>query len=683
MDLRFKYNILFYSSFWIIQNIHAQSFDPKLSISGQHSIEYFHTNYRIPQFGISNIYCRMLGQSNLTVYELPFNVSYFTTTEPQTIYKTNYINVNFDKEAFTNEIEKYKNQKIEESQQRIQTKKSKLNLELSLDSLNTSMYTFDYSINSEQIRIKKQTLDSLRNNHSFKQADEIQQLQEQIEKLKVDSSYLEFQKKQQSIKRLEKIKTLEKLDSMFQADTAYFHSLKNISPGDFDKQFLIQKLGVQNKTILNLLPVLQKIKKLDMGSVNPIYGPYSFNGNGIRGIHLGLKIDRIEYEIVAGKCQALNLNSFSRFSTDYNGWAYGIKSNFATKQFENSLYSHLILFGTDIRNSVFGFSSKLRSLQTFDIQMGFAWCLDNSNSKLLLDAKQSEFNSFIQDKAIELIVSKALWKVKLESINKAIGLNYRNFGNPFMIKGLYQNEIKMKSTLFGQALNVAIFYKNIQYVQFNEGSFPMISRGFGFSSKTNFKSKWLPNASINYTPFEQGNNHPDSLFMVYTKTSVITASIFKNYSLNKNWFMLSQISYLKNQVQINRNYHFNSENLNTNIQVQSKSGFMANLSWIYVTSTPRIDSLQSITTMGNILWGKDKLRIGLNLLETKYFNGGKRISIMSNLQWQIRSAQYFSINLSYEYINKIWSLYSKDIYAINLKYVFKFNLNRKNVNNSL
>ena len=533
--------------------------------------------------------------------------------------------------------------------------------------------------NETEIKLKKQKLDSLIKSNNPSNKIDIPSLNDQISLLKKDSLLFAQKKLEQTIDRNSKLKKLNYVDSLFGVDTALLSQIKNLATTEKPNVKYINNLNGYQTSFYKWLPIIQKIQSFDIGVVNPIFNKNSFYGNSLRGFQLGVKVKNIDYEVVAGKVQSFNLKSFSRFSTDFNSWALGLKSTFYWKSIETSLYTHSINLSSLNSNMVIGFFSKLETKNHFEIQGGFANCMDNN--LINFNRSSSDFKNWMQNKSMDLLISKSINpNLNLEYSNKGIGLNFRNYGNPFMIKGLLQNQFKLKSNLFHQNVNVSIFYNYVELIQINETAFPMLSKGVGLSIKSQFKNKKTPNFTLNYTPFEQGNNHPDSMFRIFTKTAVYAASVFQNIRISKNWTCLYQGMYMKNQVIMNAAYQFNNTNINLNLQLQSREGILLNFSIINSTTAPKIDSLQSITYMGSIMLGKEKLKFGVNVLQTQYLNGGQRVSVNGTCQFEVNRLQFFNLNLSYEYINQIWGLYSKYIYAINLKYIYKLDFAIKRTN---
>jgi len=653
-----------------------------VSIKGVHFAELFQTNFRIPRFGIANQYLRIGGQAAIGVKEIPFQLEYFVTSEPQTIYKTNYFKFRFDKNSLLQNLNAQNTlyaKFIQNRLENIKNERAKLKLSLHLDSIFTNSLNNEFQLNETEIKLKKQKLDSFIKSNNPSNKINIPSLTDQISLLKKDSLLFAQKKLEQTIDRNSKFKKLNYFDSLFTTDTSLLSKIKYLRTTEKPNIQHFNNLNGYQTSFYKWIPILQKIQTFDIGVVNPVFNKNSFYGNSLRGFQLGINVKNTDYEVVAGKIQSFNLKSFSRFSTDFNSWAFGFKSTIYHKSIETSLYTHSINSNSLNSNVVIGFFSKIETKNHFEIQGGFASCLDNNQINFYRSS--SDFKNWMQNKSMDLLISKSInSNLNLEFSNKSIGLNFQNYGNPFMIKGLIQNQLKLKSTLFQQNLNVAIFYKYAEYLQFNETAFPMLSKGVGISVKSQFKNKKIPNFTLNYTPFEQGNNHPDSMFRVYTKTAVYAASIFQNIRISKKWTFLYQGMYMKNQVIMNSVYQFNNSNFNLNLQLESREGILLNFSIINSTTAPKIDSLESITYMGSIMLGKEKLKFGVNVLQTQYLNGGQRASLNGICQFEVNRLQIFNLNLSYEYINQIWGLYSKYIYAINLKYIYKLDFSSKRTN---
>lgn len=668
----------------VCTTLNAQNTGSSFALNGIHHVEYFQTNYRIPQLGISNLFCRAAGNSSITTYDIPFQLDYFMTTEPQTIYKTNYFKFKFDKDAYLlklNQNKKLKENELKKQIERIQKERATLNLKLALDSIKNKSSDIEYQANCNNINSKLKQLDSLKKTNGLSNRVEIDNLTTDLKNLRKDSLLFLYQKLENYNQLKENKLRLMELDSAFDIDTSSYRKFLDYGFHSNEKINSMNVLDNDHNLFNKWLPMFHKIKNIDIGLVNPIFCTNSFNGNSLRGIHLGFKLKNFEYEIVTGKIQSFNLKSFSRFSTDFNSWAYGLKTSFVLKTIDMSVFAHVINLNANNYNQVVGFFSKVKPRNQFETSIGFANCLDVLAPKPFFSQELSGVKNWLLNKSMEIYFAKSIGqKSKVELISKSVGLLFRNYGNPFMTKGLIQHEIKFKTNLFKKNINSAIFFKNVEYIQINEEAYPMISRGLGFSVRSQYKHPIIPNFTLSYTPFEQGNNHPDSMFRIFTKTAVLTTSLFKNHTLGKQNNIMYQCTYFKNQTSINSFQKFNNENINFSVQFQSSKGNMFNFTIIKSTTEPKIDSLESLTAVGSLLIGNAKAKGSFNVLKTNYLNGGERTSINSNFQFQLSSLQYFSINLSYEYINKIWGLNSKYIYSFHIKYLYKLTFSKSNLN---
>lgn len=656
----------------------AQSANPLISLDGQMFTEFYNTNFRLPQFGITNQYFRFGGQTTLNCLGLPFQIDFFATTEPQTFYKTNYFKFKFDKQTFVQKITNQfniNNLEVKNKVDKILFDKNKMKLSLNLDSIRGLSLSNEFKLNQYQLNNDQKKLDSLKLLGEIYNQSEIDLLIKKLKTLRQDSISFAIKQMEYENKKRRLNKEIAKYDSLYKIDTALINHYAKFPVSNFplDMNFHKQKN-------FNFPPFLEHIQAFDIGQINPIFNAFSFNGNSLRGLDLGLNIRKSNLELVLGKIQSLNTKSFSRFNTDFNMWAMGIKTDFLWKSMETTIFSHIINPNSNNYNVILGINSKFETKSNFEISGSIAQCLENLIA-IPINSSENSFKSWITNKAVDLKLSKLLFStLTVEFSNKSVGLNFRNFGNPFLSKGIFQNQIKLKTNAINNQLNVAVFYKQVEYFQINESAYPMMAKGLGFSIRTMIKRKYSPNFLFSFTPFEQGNNHPDSLFRVYTKTSILTGSIFQNVKLGKLWNLSYQGMYMKNQVEINNNQKFNSQNINFNIQFQSKSGLLINISAIQSFTTPRIDSMQSITYMGSVFAGKDNFKYGVNLLSTQYLNGGVRLSVSNTYQMDINLKQMIQLNCSYEYINHIWGLNSKHIYSINIKYLYKFDISKSAVN---
>ncbi len=239
---------------------------------------------------------------------------------------------------------------------------------------------------------------------------------------------------------------------------------------------------------------------------------------------------------------------------------------------------------------------------------------------------------------------------------KYVGPGYRSLGAPYSRTNFEEREIALKWKAFKNKLSLNGFYKTNRTDPLNywEGTYKM--SGFGLNARTNLKK--YPNLFLSYSPFEQGNNSPDTLFRSNNKFSILTAGLSYRYKIKKvilfsnALFTRSHTEFIQLQNRIGNQYNFTFS--------QSVQFSKINITGLYTLSrtNPSVDSLNNYRLGSNFLYTiSDKIQIGGQYNGGFYQNGSYIQQGGALINYRPRNA--FLINLKSNY-GKLKGLYGVD-----------------------
>lgn len=537
-----------------------------ISPEGSISLESFATNYQDPFTLSEKMYTRIYGSPGITLGNLPFRVDFFLTTEPNTLYNSNNVNLSFDVEQFKNKLRDQKMQSVASlasKKQVLGTKKSQLEvykeeLDTKLSERLLQLDSFTDLVDSYQVRSHINTtltdklpdttrlrkeINSMVNPYSDSlqhQADSNFRYRSTIYIDRRDSLHktreevlTQYHQKQAEIELLRKridqvdsvLTTLKNIDSVIGVRTEQLTS-NATNPTRY------RVFASRNKKLQKLISLFDKIETLELGINYPVINQYSINGIPTKGVNLSFnhKNNRLQY--VGGKTINTLINTFGldqpgpEFTRNVHALAWShrrAKTEFkvsTTTMWDNAndAPAHLNLVQT--------LDYAWQVTQRVNLSLGSAHSTydENRTSNSETPQELSIFQSQLYQSAFHSELRARLdGKSKLKVRAERIYPGFMNLANPFMRSGYDQIDAKIDRKFFKRRLHVAGSYKHFQdnILGNNQGTNTM--QGYGFSMRTALKK--YPNVFIQHNPYEQGNNHPDSLFRTNTQLSVTSVGV--------------------------------------------------------------------------------------------------------------------------------------------------------------
>jgi hypothetical protein len=189
--------------------------------------------------------------------------------------------------------------------------------------------------------------------------------------------------------------------------------------------------------------------------------------------------------------------------------------------------------------------------------------------------------------------------------------------------------------------------------------------------QTNFKSKY-PNGSLYHSPYQHGNNHPDSLLRSFSQFSVTTASV--NYSRKiKKAFMVTTTSYTKSTITLDRLGQTGMKSIMINTSVLFPNSIQTNALWQTNITNPGVDTLNatlfSVSASKNI---NKKISAGLESHFTSFKNGAVKNGGKIITNYKPNKNVTFSLVGGFDYIDKLWGFESKKVFSARFKTIVRW-----------
>jgi hypothetical protein len=195
-------------------------------------------------------------------------------------------------------------------------------------------------------------------------------------------------------------------------------------------------------------------------------------------------------------------------------------------------------------------------------------------------------------------------------------------------------------------------------------------KGYGLKLSTAFEK--YPNITASYSPYQQGNNHPDSAYRTNNQFSITTAMItYKKRFRTISWNGLA--NYTRSAMEINERGTVAYKMISTVHTLQIGQRHTSIISYMTNITAPFVDSLNSssIQLSHNYLARKN-LSAGFIGEYTTYKNGAFRGG--GGLQITTALLKNFTLSLltRYDRINKLWNLQNADVFTGRLIMAWKW-----------
>jgi len=661
--------------------------------------ESYTTNYLLPIQPGEKTYSRLYGNSTLTLFQLPFNVDFYLTTEKQTLYNANSFSLSFDADQFKQNLEEKARQKIKEKtavqgdlkrkilgkendlkklSKEVESKKQKLASQEDL--LN------DKFLDQEVLKQKASTYaknkipsqDSLKGIGANLIEDAQNKLDEEIAKNGATEEKLKLEKEILILEQ--RIALARKAISILkQSDSTATKEIEDLKE-KYNNPTTLIGLGKKAGKYPGLNKALGTVSSFNIGVFNPKYSPFSLSGITVKGVNTswdgksyfgnftigntyhdqiafnGLQTERPAFD---RRLIATILGYGDRSGTNAYLTAIGIKDKESNKPgIINSL------------NAVIGTGgqfkwSKYATIKTEGLYSHYQKNYNSKNSSettVLVHNGETyrPISKFLDHVAYNLTTSIFLTKnSELKTTWKWVGPGYKSLGSPYMRTNYDEREIALKWKLFKSILLVNGFYKiNKAYPRnYREGDNKM--SGFGVNARTSFKK--LPNIFLSFSPYEQGNNTQDTLLRSNNKFSILMAGISYRIS-TKTITAFGNIFFTKSHTEFQQleNRVGDQYNLSFSGNVEYKQKLGLSLMYTLSKTSPSVDSLNNYRIYGGISYSLNKkVKTGIQYQGGFYNNGSYIQKSIASLNYTYKKSILFNFKVGIGEIKGIYEIDKK------------------------
>jgi hypothetical protein len=611
-----------------------------IALSAEIRSDNYFTTAQNPLMRNEPYYSRLYIAPTVSLFGLPFKGNFFFTTENNNTYKSDFFSFRFDANA-------YKQMAAKELQNQINEAKKTDRLR-SIDIQRTNVETSKYEQELNRLKSQIPNLDSFQNQVTQKAEHRSKAYIEEQEKLakeklknasesekqkiendlkhKKDSITLHYQqeagdslaKAQQKgkqtidttkLRKYLKLKAQfdqlqlkkQKLEQLRQEDSSKVMQKISASrnPDDLRKMAKEQMKGKGGQFLQQML----SIERFGIGVVNPQYSENTLFASSVKGLDIGVNRENYFYDLTIGRTTPQFLGMFSDKAPEYTRNI--VVSRIGLGEIRKDHLAFEVLHAYDpinpnekenispIRNTVYNISGQYTFLKNTIIQSHVAHSsykelntrTTNNNYKASNNLNLSALRSYL------LKVNHNIGEnTKAEVVFKQTGIGFRTIGNPFLRKNFREIETKLEQQFYKKRIKLSVMYKEMRDNLVEIGAATNRIKGYGLKISTSFDK--YPNITLSYNPYQQGNNHPDSLYKTNNQFSVTTAIItFKKRYRSVNW--MGMASYTRSAMEINEMglIAYKMYNSIQTFQMGNRNTLIFSL--MQNTTAPFVDSLNS------------------------------------------------------------------------------------------
>ena len=679
-----------------------------IRLTGEVRSETYYTTAQNPMMRNEPIYSRLYISPTITFLGLPFKANFFFTTESNNTWKNNFFSIRFDANALRQQAMTDMQKQLDEAKkldrlrqvdlqrnvletQRYEQELDQLKQELpDLDDLQETLkksaeekakayldaekakLETQLKEASEEEKIKleqsfRQKQDSLMLKYKQEAGDSVLQAKGQLES-SVDTAklgkYLRMQNKIDGLKAKK-----QKLEDLRQADSAQL--LQKVSgmrnPDDIRRMAKDQLPGKK------LLTGILAVDRFGIGLVNPQYSEFTLFAASLKGLDIGVNQDKYFYDLTLGKTTRQFTGPFSNIKPVFDRYlgmariGYGeLKGNHLSVEYLYAFDPKTVDKGMPmVRNGVVNVSAQFTMLKNAKIEANAAQSdykeqyIEERNNVVtnktsVLDASA---NKAYQLKATQVIGDNT----KVEAQLKQTGAAFRTVGNPFLRRNFREAEFKYEQQLWKKRIKFSGFYKEMRdnLIELNQATNRL--KGYGLKLSTAFEK--YPNLTLSYSPYQQGNNHPDSAYRTNNQFSITTAMVtYKKRFKTVSWNGL--LNWTRSAMELNDKGTVAYRMLSTVHTMQLGQRHTSMFSYMSNITAPFVDSLNSNSIQVNHTYlAKKSLSIGMLGEHTVYKNGAYRTGAGLQVSTTLMKNFTLSILTRYDRINKLWRLQDADVFT--------------------
>jgi hypothetical protein len=683
-------------------------------LSGEIVSESFITNYQDPFTVSEKAYSRLYGNPTIEVAKLPFTVDFFVTTEPNTVYNSNTINLRFNTEQFKQNIRQTASNKLRDVQNKknelgefsfdLQNQKKRLGAELDkqksqLGSTEARLKGLEDQAKgkipstpelpdtdglSEAARRKtenewkkkqtdiEQKGDSLITNtkRSYMSEEALEKLDsnQQAEYLRKKEQYEQMQSRYN-----EAMKTYQFIDSIYQmvqkADSIASGKLDEVK-NQYTQPDLLKSKATEKLKSKKLASLVSSVDYFEVGINYPYFSKLSLNGSPSKGLNSSFTFGNNQLKVVAGKTINNRINTFGLgqpnpvFDRYVQGVSYRKDNQRGFWEISNAVLWDPSDFDEPKRNIIQTLTWQRRLGKKLDLEVNSAHAMysDNIHMEEISPSDVTFLEQRMNGSALGLKANYRLdGQSKLKVEGQRIYPGFVNLSNPFMRNGYDEYKGQLDRKFFKRRLHTSVFYKhfsdNITGIQESTNTMD----GYGITVRTNFREAW--NFFAQHAPYEQGNNHPDSIFRTNNQLSVTTAGAIYMKKIKESNIMF-MANYTRSHIDFNKGDAPVENQFYNAMLTITRPKILASLNGYRNESKPRIDTLNySGLRLEIAQQGKSTVQFSTNLFFDYYDSQDYRYNWTASAQYNGLKRFQFVTSFGLGRIEGLFGLENKDIYS--------------------
>lgn len=676
----------------------AKSVKKSIKPSGTVELESFATNYLDPFTPGDKVYTRLYANPQLYLGPVPLRANVFLTTERNTYYNANAVNLSLDVDQLIQDRRDKFSQQLQD-QINIQELSERKGIEL--DQFNRDV--------QRQIIKKDQVEAKLRSQLSEKKVqleNAIQRELEEIESKKdslstgslppegLKSQYQEILKIENELKTIEKSKK-QLLDMKQKLDSTQ-QWLKNVNANANGELEGKHKELVANKGRVKAIAegrlgrlsagLINHTEQLDIGITYPFVSELTLGGIPVKGLNYAFDNEKLFFHVAAGKTYRDDISL--------------VGLNHERPDFERNIGALKFGAGSQAGNNIYVISLKSRDEVSAAYSPKDNWV--NGIGFQIVPAKKmvasAEYlNSYYLDHFpgtefevqntlgleslpwTELFWNNSAFNAKVDyqfhknwkfsSKWKQINPGYRSLGSPYLMRNFAEYDLRTKGRLWKNKIQLSTFFKELRSNPTGLEENTLVTKGYGFNA--HFNSPGWPTFIVTHNPYTQGNNNPDTLFR--TNNQLSNSSLSAIYNVKGKESNINLVAnYTRSVVEYFQleNQRINTAFLTGSINMQWKKGMTA-LHLLNSRTTPGVDTVNFTSYRFEACYtGKKGVTFGTNLLYMQYQNGAYRRTADINAQLQFGSSLRCIITIQNGSIYKLYGVGQKDIYSGRIRLVW-------------
>lgn len=677
--------------------------------------ESFATNAQNPMQRNELMYSRLYVSPKFTVLGLPFTSNLFYTTEANNTYKNNYFAFKLDVNSLRQSAAQQMQKELDEMnkldrmrqidinanaiesdriQQQLETLKKqvpdyddwqqnlKQEAEKKVDEkLEVEKKALEEQLKSASQQEKEKLLKAYQNKKdsmlsAYKQSinDSISNFKtksgEKIDTAKLNKLVALERQYEQLQKQKEKIETLRKIDTAGMASKiAGIRNPKNIRDQ--------MKSGMPNQ---GLLKSVLAVDRFGIGLTGAMYTDFTLSNISLKGVDIGVSKKKYFWDATLGKASKQFVGPFSSQKVNYNrpigAFRFGLGARnddfVALTYFSANDVNTFDSFVPNVNNAIISVSSKLKLLKGITVEG--EWAQSSYKEQYYYKNTTSNASNNLTVNATMAYRLKATHQAgkntKLEVSTRQVGAAFRTIGNPFLRRNFREFDSKLEQLFFKQKVKLAATYKEMRdnLIEINSSTNRM--KGYGLKLNTSFEK--YPNISLGYSPYQQGNNHPDSLYRTNNQFSITTVSITYK-KRNKRMAWNSMINYTKSAMELSGRGAVAYKMISSIQSFQMGMRHQSVVSYFSNITAPFVDSLNSNSIQVNHNYqAKKGLSFGFIGDYTKYKNDAFKMGGGIVVTTTISRNLNLSITSRYDKIDGLWQLNNKDVFTGKMVVVWKW-----------